>query len=708
VIGRPSDPALIDRFLLDARYPFTSPRLETLLMLNTIKARLIALCSGVVLLALLVATLASYFDARGHVRSQANAQLAEVARGQAQSIAGWMGFQHAILQSLRPAVDLENPRVPLAQAALSGGLDMAYIGHADKRMLQSKDQALPEGYDPTQRPWYKQAAGSDGVILTEPYLDASTQQSVVTFALAVKEGSGVKAVVASDVYLTAVANILKAIKPTPSGFAFLVAADGRVMAHSDPKRVLKPATELSPDLNPSALKALGGPQGEWLETRVGEQNVLLRSAPVAGTDWQLIVASDAAEALAALRSLLLKAVLVTVLMVALAAAVITAVVSALTSSLQRVQDAMTEISAGGGDLTRRLPAEGQDEVAGIARAFNDFASKLQGILRDVHQATGSMSVASGEIASGAQDLSHRTEQTASNLQQATSSMDTLTAAVRQTADAATTANQLAASASGAAQKGGSVVGQVVATMDDISTSSKRISDIIGVIDGIAFQTNILALNAAVEAARAGEQGRGFAVVASEVRSLAGRSAEAAKEIKSLISASVERVETGSRLVEEAGTAMGEIVSGVQRVSDIIGEISAAAAEQSQGIGNVNITMGQLDQATQQNAALVEESAAAAESLRDQAQRLSEIISVFQVGQVDRQSGSSARAASKPQSGAMRPAAPRAPSPPSSSAAPRPATPTAASKPAAARPAPKPAQTAAPATTSAPDGDWETF
>ena len=673
-------------------------------MLNTIKARLIALCSGVVLLALLVATLASYFDARGHVRSQANAQLAEVARGQAQSIAGWMGFQRAIIQSLLPAAELENPRVPLAQAALSGGLDMAYIGHADKRMLQSKDQQLSEGYDPTQRPWYKLAATTEGVVLTEPYIDDSTKQPVVTFAMAVKDGGSTKAVIASDVYLTGVVAILKAIKPTPSGFAFLVGPDGRVMAHTNPALVLKPASELSPELSVTALKSLAGEKADWLETRIGEQAVLLRAAPVGGTDWQLVVASDAGEALAALRSLLLKAVLVTVLMVALAAAVITGVVSALTRGLQRVQDAMTEISAGGGDLTRRLPAEGQDEVAGIARAFNDFASKLQGILRDVHSATGSMGVASSEIASGAQDLSHRTEQTASNLQQATSSMDTLTAAVRQTADAATTANQLAASASGAAQKGGSVVGQVVATMDDISTSSKRISDIIGVIDGIAFQTNILALNAAVEAARAGEQGRGFAVVASEVRSLAGRSAEAAKEIKSLISASVERVETGSRLVQEAGTAMGEIVSGVQRVSDIIAEISAAAAEQSQGIGNVNITMGQLDQATQQNAALVEESAAAAESLRDQAQRLSEIISVFQVGQIERPKASAPRPAAKPSGG------------PSASTAPVPAPkagaqPAAAPRAAAKAPAPKSAPVKAAATPAAAptaDGDWETF
>jgi len=209
-------------------------------------------------------------------------------------------------------------------------------------------------------------------------------------------------------------------------------------------------------------------------------------------------------------------------------------------------------------------------------------------------------------------------------------MAQLTGTVQQSADAANQANQLAASAAEVAARGGTVVGEVVSTMNDINLSSRKIADIIGVIDGIAFQTNILALNAAVEAARAGEQGRGFAVVASEVRSLAQRSAEAAREIKALISASVERVESGSRLVQNAGNTMGEIVSSVQRVRDIIGEISAAAAEQSNGIGHVNSEVNALDQMTQQNAALVEQSAAAAESLRDQARRLEQAVSVFRL------------------------------------------------------------------------------
>ncbi len=235
------------------------------------------------------------------------------------------------------------------------------------------------------------------------------------------------------------------------------------------------------------------------------------------------------------------------------------------------------------------------------------------------------------MASGNLDLSTRTEHTASNLQQSASAMSELSGTISHSASAAATAKQLAGTAAEVAQRGGAVVGQVVATMDEINSSSKKIADIIGVIDGIAFQTNILALNAAVEAARAGEQGRGFAVVAAEVRSLAQRSAQAAREIKGLIGASVDKVETGARLVQDAGSTMDEIVSSVGRVSDIISEISSAASEQSGGITRISGAVGELDQMTQQNAALVEESAAAAASLQDQAVKLAGLMSRFRLG-----------------------------------------------------------------------------
>jgi methyl-accepting chemotaxis protein len=284
----------------------------------------------------------------------------------------------------------------------------------------------------------------------------------------------------------------------------------------------------------------------------------------------------------------------------------------------------------GGNLAIDARSDRTDELGDLMRALDRMTQQLSRSLATVLESSSSIENASAEIATGNQDLSHRTEQAASNLQQTASSMDQLTGTVKQSADSARQANQLASSAAEVAARGGSVVAQVVTTMDEINASSKKIADIIGVIDGIAFQTNILALNAAVEAARAGEQGRGFAVVASEVRSLAQRSAQAAKEIKALIGASVEKVDSGSRLVADAGQTMNEIVGSVQRVTDIISEITAAAAEQSEGIGQVNGSVTQLDQMTQQNAALVEESAAAAESLKDQAARLRSIVNNFQL------------------------------------------------------------------------------
>ena len=285
-----------------------------------------------------------------------------------------------------------------------------------------------------------------------------------------------------------------------------------------------------------------------------------------------------------------------------------------------------------GNLALDLPEAKQGS---LLHSLKRLATVLQSTIGEIRNSTQSISVASSEIAFGNQDLSLRTEQTASNLQRTALGMAELTSMVRQSADAASQANQLASSASEVALRGGSMVGQMVATMDDINQSSRKISDIIGTIDGIAFQTNILALNAAVEAARAGEQGRGFAVVASEVRSLASRSAEAAKQIKSLIGASVEKVESGLRLVQTTGGTMDEIVASVKRVSDIIGEITAAAAEQSQGITEVNTAISELDQMTQQNAALVEQSAAAAESLKSQAQNLAQAVAVFKVSDNER-------------------------------------------------------------------------
>jgi len=299
-----------------------------------------------------------------------------------------------------------------------------------------------------------------------------------------------------------------------------------------------------------------------------------------------------------------------------------------TGPLRQVVSATKVIAAG--DLSHRVDMTGRDELSELCRSLEDMQRSLRSIVGEVRQSTDSIQTASEEVAVGSQDLSSRTEQAAASLQETASTMEEISGTIRHTADAARTANQLAAGAASAASSGGQVVSQVVATMEAITQSSQRIVDIIGVIDGIAFQTNILALNAAVEAARAGEQGRGFAVVAGEGRALAQRAASPAGEIKALIGESSDRVQTGAALVNEAGTSKAAIVESVQRVTDIIGEITSASTEQSEGISQVNTAVSQLDSMTQQNAALVEESAAAAESLKEQAAKLASVVSVFRL------------------------------------------------------------------------------
>ncbi len=285
----------------------------------------------------------------------------------------------------------------------------------------------------------------------------------------------------------------------------------------------------------------------------------------------------------------------------------------------------------GGDLTVDVNDGRKDELGQLLRALSIMVDHLRGVVGEVRIGVASVSSASTQIATGNEDLSARTEEAAASLEETAASIEELTATVAQSADTAHQANQLASTAVQAAESGGDIVAQVVASMAEITNSSRKISEIIGVIDGIAFQTNILALNAAVEAARAGEQGRGFAVVASEVRSLAKRSAEAAKEIKQLITASEQSVEMGSAQVMHAGESMTKIVGSVRRVSDLIGEMTASAVEQRDSIGQVNQAVSSLDQMTQQNAALVEESSAAASAMRDQALSLSKVVSVFNVG-----------------------------------------------------------------------------
>ncbi|SFN17878.1 methyl-accepting chemotaxis protein [Variovorax sp. OV329] len=445
----------------------------------------------------------------------------------------------------------------------------------------------------------------------------------------------------------------------------------------------------------SWLARIGGKDSEWID---GAQAVLGQAAhgdhyaSVARSEangWLAVAEVPASQVMAELyRQMAWLAGAI-----ALAAVVLgIALVLFIRRTVRPLRDLSEHVQAmGSGDLSRRLVSQRRDEMGVITRAVESMRDGLVRVVSGVREGTDAVATASGQISAGNQNLSSRTEEQASSLEETAASMEQLTSTVKQNADNARQANQLALSASQVAVKGGTAVGQVVDTMASINESSRKIVDIIGVIDGIAFQTNILALNAAVEAARAGEQGRGFAVVASEVRNLAQRSAAAAKEIKGLIDDSVGKVQAGSELVGEAGHTMQEIVSSVKRVTDIMGEITAASLEQTQGIDQINQAISQMDQVTQQNAALVEEAAAAAQSLQEQAGSLVQAVSAFRID------GGNARPAGRIQArvGAIEPAKART--------AVKPRSPKAATVPRATPPAAPKVVTA-----SAGAGDWTEF
>ncbi|MGR3909965.1 methyl-accepting chemotaxis protein [Burkholderia sp. SR8] len=598
-------------------------------MLSSIRARILATCVAIVVTALAVTGGLVYYVVKQHNDETIDQNLKSVLAGHAIAIDEWIASRAQQTQALADTLTVGegDPLPALTLLGKSGGFQVLTLGQPDHTAVSNVP--LAAGYDPTARPWYKQAVEAGRLVVTALYLDASTGKPAFAFAAPIIRAGTLKGVLAASLYMERASTIVASMHPTPASFAFLVDRTGRVIAGAKTDLIMKPATQLSADLTPERLTGLQT-AAEPVAVDIDGATKLLRAQAIAGTDWSLVMALDRSDVTAGMRAVATTTLIAILVVACVAAALVGALTNAAFKRVLLVRDALTDVASGSGDLTKRLEADGADEAAQIARAFNLFAEKISAILLQIRGFSESVSVASAEIAQGNQDLSSRTEHAASSLQETAAALEQIAGTARNSADSATQVNRLAESASGVAVRGGEVVSQVVATMGEITKASGEISNIIGVIDGIAFQTNILALNAAVEAARANEHGRGFAVVAGEVRTLAQRSAQAAKEIKQLIQSSVEKIEGGSGLVQTAGATMDEIVDGVRSISSVISEMTIAANEQSTGLAQVNQAVSQLDHSTQQNAALVEESAAAAALLREQAAQLAEMVGEFKL------------------------------------------------------------------------------
>ncbi len=489
--------------------------------------------------------------------------------------------------------------------------------------------------------WFYSLVDSDKPYVLELDKDSSSNAIMMFINARFDTGSGQVGVTGLGLSVEAMAAAVRAYRIGATGSVYLVRADGSVLVHrdatlADGKHFLKDLAGFDQALSEQLLS---GKKYAHIRSDSPSGARIVASSFIPELNAYVIAEVPEAEILGAVgRPAIIAALVAALLGGGVGLLAIFLVSGAIAAPVRRASEMLGEIADGDGDLSRRMDVETEDEIGQLARSFNRFVSSLSKTIAQVRESTAAISTASKEIAAGNMDLSSRTEAQASSLEQTAAAMEELTSTVRQNAENASQANQLVSAASSYAVKGGDVVGQVVSTMGSITDSSRKIVDIIGVIDSIAFQTNILALNAAVEAARAGEQGRGFAVVAAEVRNLAQRSAGAAKEIKQLIGDSVEKVQAGSRLVDDAGSTMRDIVESVRRVADLMNEIAAASREQSDGIGQVNQSVAHMDEATQCNAALVEQAASAAASMQEQAANLEHALAAFKLEEASSNSG----------------------------------------------------------------------
>ncbi|ORM61961.1 chemotaxis protein [Pantoea rodasii] len=598
-------------------------------MFKTLRSRLIAISVVITAVSLIALALFTYTTVRAKTLESIDERIGQLSRVHAADLAGWAAEKQRITGSIKTAFGRHDDAVPFLRAAIEAGeFDDAYIVYPEPHSHVFV-HPMTATYDGSQRPWYLETVKAGHPVLLDPYVDASTGKLTITFAQPVIENGKTLGVVGSDVHLDTVSNTVNAIHPLEKSFAFLVDNSGKLIAAPQSDLILKPLTELSPSLDINIIHNLAS-NGGHAELTIGGEQQFVFASPVKGTTWSLVIAVDRNEVTASLSALQRESILITLVCLMITALIAGLIFNQQLRRLAILRDALEDVASGEGDLTRRLDVQGGDELAHISAAFNQFVGKLSTVLLRVREGANNIALASTEISGGNNDLASRTEEQAASLEQTAATLEELTSTLSNTANNTEQARQFVSGVASAVKDNGTVMNAVSSRILEISNDSNKMSEIIKVIDGIAFQTNILALNAAVEAARAGESGRGFAVVASEVRSLAQRSAGAAREIKTLIDDTVSRVASGRELVVKADQGMAGIVSDIQNMTQLIDEIAHASREQSDGIGQINIAMGQIDTTTQQNAALVEESASAAQSMSEQAALMASLVSSFKL------------------------------------------------------------------------------
>ena len=621
--------------------------------MKSLRSKLTAFVA-VLLVVTAAAIAASIFTTvRSELLGRLRADVDNISAGYGLMIGNWIADRYAMMSATLPAIRLDDPLPMLNQTRASGQFDLVYIGYADQRTVFTSPQALPAGYDPTARPWYKDAQASATPILTAPYEDASTKQLVVSFAAALKEDGNTLGVIASDIGLDSIVKTVLSIRPLGSGYAFIVDDTGKILVHPDKALTLKPATELSPDLAAPALTP-----GRLIETRIGGNDSFVFLKQIEGAKWKLGLVIDRDTALHSLQTMLRNIVIALVIAMAVAIPLAGMLVGHSLNGLRRIRDAMREVASGGGDLTRRIEVDSHDEIGETADAFNRFQDQLRTMFRSVRDESGAMTSGVNGIHGVVRELANDSEQLSDLAGTNAATIEEITVSIAHIADHSSEANQLMADTERVSQESARQVDAVAAeigrsadtvrslatVLDTLNSRSQDISGIIGVIREIADQTNLLALNAAIEAARAGEQGRGFAVVADEVRKLAERTGQATVQITELINAMVgetksasqamgstlDAVDTGVAQSRQAAEKIANIQQAMRTVKARMDEIALstneqkqATAQMAQGAEAITARMHESDQALQRARDALHE-------LNETAARVGQLMSKFTI------------------------------------------------------------------------------